>query len=513
MEKRIASVLILAAVMGAMLVSFGGEQEQEMVQEEADEPSENQIPTESEEIWKTWVKVEMEGKKAPAVYCDEVMNPEYTNDLSLLEESYKTDHHYACRDGRVYYRQYHEDSFEEAGLWASYDPVPGTEKEIVCVDRDGVVTEVFLDNGYGEFYLIGDRFYMTEFRECDSGRERVIYSVDMEGRDRIDYGRGEILAADEERNILIVEKYGEEVGDAHDYCLLDCGREVCMSILPEEYHAEEAERRYWDFEAYQDGWIYLSYFMRDETEKRTELYAAPVGGEWNKVITLTSNRSYSEYIIQLEAVGDRLFFLFGGWDGSAQVYQGGSMITVKRDGTDCRSLQNVSSNDRYPSSHYYLRQDGEKILVYYPCSYRITGPDGEEEEHYWVTVWDMDTGTLYPSTFPAFAIADTYGNDLFMEDNDQNNVLALPDRTGTIVNVAAHLEDSIEVLPIDSGGIKSNPQFKELYYKDGYLYFEAEYNVWSHEDSIGWRDGYRRERTEHYRLKLGEDKAELLYAY
>lgn len=92
-------------------------------------------------------------------------------------------------------------------------------------------------------------------------------------------------------------------------------------------------------------------------------------------------------------------------------------------------------------------------------------------------------------------------------------MLVLPDRTGRIVKVTGPLEDYIEVLSVDSGGAKSNPQFKELYYEDGYLYFAAEYNEWSHEESIGWRDGYRRVRTEYYRLKLGEEKAELLYYY
>ena len=59
----------------------------------------------------------------------------------------------------------------------------------------------------------------------------------------------------------------------------------------------------------------------------------------------------------------------------------------------------------------------------------------------------------------------------------------------------------------------NNGKFEELYYKDGFLYFKAEYNEWSREESIGWRDGYLRVRTEYYRLKLGEEQAELLYYY
>ena len=460
------------------------------------------------------VEIENDGETAPAKYCDEVIGAEYTDDLSLLEELDKTDHHYAYRDGKVYYRQYHEDSFNEVGFWAMYDPVPDTEKEMVCIDQEGVKTELFKDGGWGDFYLIGDRFYMTELVETDSGRERRIYSVDGNGRNRIDYGEGKILAVDEKRNSILLEMYVDESGSSHEYCMLECDSGACTSLglLLGEYYSEEGYG-YWNFEAYQDGWIYMSYVRKDTTKedaRETILYAVSPEGEWNEVITLTSDRSYSEYIYQLEAVGDRLFFIFGGYDGSAVVYQGGSIITVKRDGTDGRLIRDADSYERYPSDHYYLQQTEGKTLVYYSCSYYVW-PDDGEEEYYWVTAWDIDTGTLYPSEFPAQSIGAGYACGLYVDE--ENNVLALPDRTGRIVKVTGPLENYIEVLPIDSGSMKDNPQFKELYYKDGYLYFKAEYNEWSSEESMGSWDRYLRVRTEYYRLKLGEEQAELLYFY
>lgn len=490
---------------------------QETADSVADISAVDRETTEAEtEPWKTWAKIEIGGETALPEYCDEVISVEYTDELSLLEKLDQADHHYACRDGRVYYRRYHEDSFEGTALWAQYDPVPNTEKEMVCIDQEGVKKELFKDMGWGDFYLIGERFYMTELVETDSGRERRIYSVDMRGRDRIDYGEGKILAGDEERKCLLLELYGAETTSQNEYCVLDCGSGACTQpgFLSEE-HPPEEENGHWDFEGYQDGWIYMSHSRwswEGSRTQETELYAASVEGEWNKVITLTSDRNYAEYIHQPEMLGDRIFFIYGGYAGSGQYYQGGSIITVKRDGTDCRFIRGVTSNDRYPSNHYYLQQTEGKILVYYPCDYRIaSGWDDGEEEKYMVTVWDIDTRTLQPSDFPAYSIAGNYAYGLHTDE--ENHVLALPDQTGRIVRVTGPLEDYIEVLPIDSGGAKSNPQFKELYYKDGYLYFGAEYNEWSHEDSIGWRDGYRRVRTEAYRLKLGEEKAELLYDY
>jgi len=518
MRKRAGGILILLLLLGVMLVTGGRSGDTETSPLIIAPADDQETVEDGIEPWKTWAKIQKDGETASPEYCDEVIGVEYTDDLSLLEELDKTDHHYACRDGRVYYRRYHEDSFEEAALWARYDPVPNTEKEMVCIDPEGAKTELFKDRGFGDFYLIGERFYMMELVKTDSGRERRIYSVDMRGRGRIDYGEGEILAGDEKRNILLLELYGDGAASPNEYRVLDCNSGVCtqLDFLEKEPPPEEENSR-WDFEGYQDGWIYMSRYRwkwnRNEGRaQETELYAVSVEGEWNKVITLTSDRDYAEYIHQPEALGDRIFFIFGGYAGSGQYYQGGSIITVKRDGTDCRFIRGVSSNDRYSSNHYYLQQDEGKIRVYYPCSYRIApGRDAGEEEKYMVTVWDVDTRTLRPSDFPACSIAGNYAYGLHTDE--ENNVLALPDRTGRIVRVTGPLEDYIDALPVDSDGVKKNPQFKELYYKDGYLYFGAEYNKWSHEESIGWRDGYRRVRTEYYRLKVGEDKAELLYYY
>ena len=49
-------------------------------------------------------------------YSDEIIPVQYVDDLSLLEEMKYTDSTYACRDGKLYYRRYHENSFEEAAM-------------------------------------------------------------------------------------------------------------------------------------------------------------------------------------------------------------------------------------------------------------------------------------------------------------------------------------------------------------------------------------------------------------
>lgn len=445
-------------------------------------------------------------KSSLSGYCDKVIETEYTDDLSLLEQSDRMSHQYAYRDGKVYYRRYRGDSFEESSYTYedySYLPVAGAEKEMVCIDRDGVQTALFTDKGQGDFYLIGNRFYMTDSE---------VYSVDMNGQGRRNYGKGEILAADGIGRFLILELRRDGYDFRRpDYCVLNCDTGECKSLLSEEYFAREEEDGYWSFEAYQDGWIYLSFFRRrGETAEfsETTLYAVSLDGKWNRVIALTSDMYYGETVVGLQVLGDRLFFLFGGYDGSRVWYQGGKIVTVKRDGTDCRSIEE-GGNDFFSAAHFYLRQDGEKIWVYYPEFYYIT-----EEERYVATVWDIDTGMRYPSDMPACAVTKPYRYDLFMDYIFMNgeggyDVYALPDRTGRLVRVAKDLDRCVEAGAVDRYGENAALEIRDLYYRDGYLYFKAEYSRWG-----GWEEGgWLRLGTECYRLKPGEEKAELLYEY
>ena len=449
--------------------------------------------------WRAEATIEYDGKTVPAKYSDEVIAVDYTDDLSMLECADRMNHYYAYRDGKVYYRQYHEDSFAQSGLWGNYAPVPGTEKEMVCIDQAGVKSELFQDKGCGAFYLIGERFYMMEVGN--------LYSVDMEGQDRIDYGMGEIIAVDEAEHIILLERIDEEYRS--HYCVLDCETGACKSLSLQGMGLDEPGDALL-FCAYQDRCVYLQKI--DSTAKTTDLYAVSMEGEWQKVITLTpkAEHYYNDYIVHMEVCGDRLFFLYGGYDGSANLYQGGRIVTVKKDGSDYRSVQGPGDSEAYQADCFYLRQDAEKMLLYYPNKF-IVDRGGGAYQYYDVTAWDIGADTFYPVEMPA----DVIGARNFYID-EENNVLALPDPSGRIVKAAAHLEDFIQVLPNEAVEDDLQLRFSQFYYKNGYFYFKAEYSVWSKEDCIGWRDGYRRVKTQHYRLKLGEDaaqKAELLYSY
>lgn len=526
--KKIGSVLILVAFLGVMLIGYGRGQNRYAVwctdipgygvDGEDRETQEKIIDSAFDEYWETLperqprVVMKYGERIFPASYSDEVIEAEYTDDLSLLKEMNQTNHSYACQDGKVYFRQYHKE-YDGVDAFGGEYPVTDGEKTMICVDQEGVARELFKDKGWGDFYLIGDRFYMMECRKEDGASEYRIYSVDREGNDRIDYGVGKIKAVDEAKGILFLEMQGSRYGLVSDIRVLDCASGDCRSFGPflkEDGRKEGEEFVHWEFEAYQDGWLYLSCRRSDGkpgSACATDLYAVSLEGVWQKVITLASDKTYVERIIQLEVLEDRLFFTYGGYDGTAHFFQGGSIISVKRDGTDYRAIENIAADRPTSEDVFLLRQDAGRTLVYFGAAYYTADSRKESEDaDYLVTVWDVDTGTLYPSTFPVYP-AYNAKKGIYLDTTD--HVCALPDRTGKIVRVAKDLDRCVEAGAVDRYGENAALEIRDLYYRDGYLYFKAEYSRWG-----GWEEGgWLRLGTECYRLKPGEEKAELLYEY
>lgn len=450
-------------------------------------------------------------------YSDEALPEQYVDDLSLIEGMKNTNNIYAYQDGKVYYRRYHEDSYQETALWANYDFIPGTKKEIVCIDSDGKETELFMDEGFGDIYLINDRFYMTDGKlNEESGMvDRQLYSVDMQGNDRINYGDGEILAIDRNRNIIILK-----MREQYDFCYYVMNYETGEK----EEISFDFNNNYINFEAYQDGWIYYTE-METEGIVIDKLCAVSLEGEQREIIALTSDknkdpRSYNESIFKVEIDGDRIYFIFGGYDGSAFVFQGGMLISVKLDGTDYKAVETEGDT-------FYISHDNGKTLVYFPSKSMLLAVPGEE---YGTTVWDVEANTCRPSKLPQ-SILLSYDRQTYLtrcyhsinkgalceltqygdEQNEERiNIYAIPDESGKIVRVVMDLGGYFTMWENEETDLI---EYEELYYADGFLYFTVKYSAWDRDTCIGWRDGFRRLRSEVYRLKMGESAAQMLYSY
>lgn len=137
-------------------------------------------------------------------------------------------------------------------------------------------------------------------------------------------------------------------------------------------------------------------------------------------------------------------------------------------------------------------------------------------------MWDVEANTYFPSNLPwqILNVQQTGSVIPYQEHmvtkplcdvkEEGINVYALADGSGRIVRVAMQIDDRITQR---GDGEADYIDYKHLYYADGFLYFEVEFNIYDEEYAIGWRDGYRRLQTDVYRLKLDGDVLELLYSY
>lgn len=413
---------------------------------------------------------------------------------------------YAYRDGKVYYRQYRKDSFEESALYANYYPsISGTDKEILCIDANGKKDVLFSDKGYGNIYLIGERFYMTEMTEDNMV---VIYSVDMQGQNRIDYGCGTVYAVDVDRGVLVVKTLLESC--EYTYNVLDCKNGKMIPLDIDGYV-------YLSFEAYHDGWCYFKAYQEKE-DNISRVVAVSLEGEQREIIALAPDNSvedlyYSESICEMKVVRDRIYLVFGGYAGSGNFFQGGRLITIKLDGSDYRAVE-MSTHDGYNADAFFVCYDNGMPYVYFFHHY-IKG-----EKDYYTGVWDVEADTVFLSDFPQQLIWAQQGIAPHKENmnsrpfcvlkDEKINVYALPDDSSRIVQVVTQIDD--DIMQRDDGNV-DYITYEHLYYADGFLYFQVEFNIYSKENSIGWRDGYIRLQTDVYRMKLDGNLLELLYSF
>lgn len=476
---------------------------------ERESPEEKEIGTggseqsEADYVFTTYLTEEIQ-------YGGTVLPVQFSDDLSLIEDMKYRDSIYAYQEGRVYYRRYHEDSFEETALWGNYDFIPETQTEIVCIEPNGKETVLFADEGYGKIYLLHDRFYMTDARVYEEDgalcRDRRLYSVDMQGNDRIDYGNGEILVIDRERKIMILEMWERETFQSF-YRVMNYETGEMKSLNLNSTDDELVQIKY-----YQDGWLYYEKYKRGDAVV-SRLCAVSLEGEQKEIFALTSDRNrnargYLETILRTEVDGDRIYFIFGGYDGSAVEFQGGMLISVRSDGTDYKAVS-------VGGEAFYLFHEDGKTFIYFEPPYLET----EDPDHiYDIWVWDVEGDRCYPADLSR-DILYAYYNEMdpvrwysgnketlckttYDESREESiNVYAVPDDSGKIVRAAMDLEEHIPKRENEEAELV---QYENLYYADGFLYFTVEYSAYDQESSIGWRDGYRRLRSDVYRLKTGE---------
>lgn len=123
---------------------------------------------------------------------------------------------YAVWEGNIYYRQYSGEDRDEGGLWAYFEPVADTAKELMCMGQDGSVTQVGVDYGCDGLFIVNGRIYSQKYKQTrENGHQitrAVVYSCDLDGSNVKEYSARRVYAVKGDKIICGTGGYAGDDG-------------------------------------------------------------------------------------------------------------------------------------------------------------------------------------------------------------------------------------------------------------------------------------------------------------
>lgn len=440
---------------------------------------------------------------------------------------------YAEWEGNIYFRQYSDEDIEKGALWASFGYVPATEKEIMYLKPDGTLTQAGTDYGHGTMFIVNGRIYSQRYMKQkystgDDFYDSVVYSCKLDGSDVTEYGSSEVLALRgdwiicEARNegmeglAVIDVRTGQErvLVDAHEQGLAESQKQ--FSFLDYLGATEEAIFYYIHPGVHGD-------FDWGNPGADEDLVLCSVDYEGNiRELTTVTCEEYLEYgsgigdelgfpmdaalhIHCFKILGNDIYFNVGSDNGSGQMYSGGPIFSMKKDGSKRKVL--ALSYD----TKFYLYDDGINKALFCTTidNVREVTPVCLEGEAPQDIVLRIANGYSYDEPYVhSSSVYDPLNHSVYPD----TSVLLYPDTSGICYVLLT--EQDCEGLSVDAyvdGHFSQD--IKEVEYLGGKLFFAVTDLTYSAEDSIGWRDGYVRDRTAYYCKDLESGEISLLYEY
>lgn len=403
--------------------------------------------------------------------------------LPAMENEY-----YAEWEDNIYFRQYSDEDMSDGALWASFIEIADSEKELMCLAPDGELTQVGTDHGYGSMYIVGGRIYSQKHDEREDGWSDRVYSCEFDGSDPREYDSAEILAVRGDKIICHGTGWGPGL------TIIDAKTDEEHILTDSSEHTWEQA---WYLGATEEGIYYYRIFIQErdgeDTICDTVLYSVDYEGTVRELTTLTHER-LALSINCFKILEDSLYFSAGFYDGSAIVYQGGSIYSVKKDGSGLK--EEVHARDEY----FYLYDDGmNRVLYCNPSDER----GGLAEVVPIVLKGEVPKGiTLYGvgSYDKPFAHASV------------GSLLVYPDNSGICYSLLTGKERS-EITGLDYVPDGFTQSVSNIEYLDGKLFFTIVDGIHNPDKNIGWRDYYDRGRSACYCKDLESGEIRLLYEY
>lgn len=93
-------------------------------------------------------------------------------------------------NGELYFWKLSSDSKEEISLGQFYY-VPGSENDLVKLDKEGNEKIIYTGEGTGKILIVNDKIY-SSYGKDENDEYGMIYSIDMNGENKVEYKSGEI---------------------------------------------------------------------------------------------------------------------------------------------------------------------------------------------------------------------------------------------------------------------------------------------------------------------------------
>lgn len=401
----------------------------------------------------------------------------------------------------VYYREYNAESFETDRLAVQDEsfPLPSREKQMKRITEDGKIETLFSDSGIGGFYIYKDRFYMQGYP--GEGKYNV-YSVNMQGTDRKELGKGIILGIDEKNGRLIINT--SEQLSINALSTADGG---IKELVPKN------DDRLMSFITVKDGVVYYT----DGTVRQDDAYSTQTikcintDGSGQKELFNLSPKNCTEELLEIalyienihsEIQGEYMYSIFGAYEGTGQFYTGGVLVRSKLDGSGAKVI--AGNEGKLVEEDFYLMREGDKEYICY--GYATEDADAKTETVR-RSISASGVGPEEPWDKPLAAVHKGFfiNGELYL----------YKDNSGTVSKVISkELFRSLgakEKLPCYEEDKYVNVEKAELLGE--YFYFTLERGKRAEENDVGWRYNYRREESKVCRYNLTDKRLEQLYSY
>lgn len=382
---------------------------------------------------------------------------------------------------QIVYWKYNSESYEKQAVLAAYSLIATTQNELVYENADGIKETILTTTGAGNLYILGDKLYFEKMLSLSEREINVISKVDGKW-DRTTLAtvcKGRILAVDEEREILIIEK-------------IDGSNNVISSI---DIKADKISEIYSEgsFLAYDDGKIFYQIPASNFTNGALgELGIGVVDLDGNNALLVTTMPNLYEFadggevdVQCMQVHNGYVYYSYGGYAGTANYYQGGNVCRVTLDGKNNEVLATDAAEQ------FYVYDENGKTKLIYADSYddiRQISVHETDVESKTSSDSDMKLGKLqepfYVSDWSYWLYKDTTGNCTSLITTSD-----FPQEADYITDVY-----NIELI-------------------DDIVYYTVVYSKYNEEVSVGWRDGYDWVKTEVYCKNLTSGEVKLIYNY